>query len=164
MVHGEIFYAFILKKFTFSYPVSSPAFLDALSLACVLVLAWNSLELITAFFNKYFQSVEKEKQKIYMSEYTYPIIFGITVGTLARIYMLRTDYRQYPTYLHGKIIHIALGFIAAALGTVAGPSIMKEDFTAVTFLTLAASQFREVRNMERNTLTELDNLRNGAAR
>lgn len=33
---------------------------------------------------------------------------------------------------------------------------MEEDFTAITFLTLAASQFREVRNMERNTLTELD--------
>nr|WP_295972391.1 YIEGIA family protein [uncultured Bacillus sp.] len=92
-----------------------------------------------------------------MSEYTYPIIFGITIGTLARIYMLRTDYRQYPTYLHGKIIHIALGFIAAGLGTVAGPSIMEEDFTAITFLTLAATQFREVRNMERNTLNELDN-------
>lgn len=63
MIHGEIFYAFILKTFSFSYPVSSPAFLDSMSLACVLVLAWNSLELMTAFFNKYFQSVEKEKQK-----------------------------------------------------------------------------------------------------
>jgi uncharacterized protein len=91
-----------------------------------------------------------------MNEYTYPIIFGVIVGTLGRIYMLRTDYRQYPTYLHGKIIHIALGFIAACLGTVAIPSIMEEEFTAVTFLTLAASQFREVRNMERNTLAQLD--------
>lgn len=91
-----------------------------------------------------------------MSEYTYPILFGLATGTLTRIYMLRTDYRQYPTYLHGKIIHVALGFIAAGLGTVAIPSIMEEDFTAITFLTLAASQFREVRNMERNTLTELD--------
>jgi hypothetical protein len=91
-----------------------------------------------------------------MNEYTYPILLGLIVGTFARIYMLRTDYRQYPTYLHGKIIHIALGFIAAGLGAVAVPSIMEEDFTAITFLTLAASQFREVRNMERNTLTELD--------
>ena len=70
--------------------------------------------------------------------------------------MLRTDYRQYPTYLHGKTIHIALGFIAAGLGTVAVPSILEEEFTAITFLTIAASQFREVRNMERNTLAELD--------
>ncbi|PLR82638.1 hypothetical protein CVD25_05280 [Bacillus canaveralius] len=91
-----------------------------------------------------------------MNEYTLPIIFGVAAGTLSRIYMLRTDYRQYPTYLHGKIIHIALGFIAAGLGAVAIPSIMEEEFTAVTFLTLAASQFREVRNMERNTLSELD--------
>ncbi|WP_071395603.1 YIEGIA family protein [Bacillus tuaregi] len=91
-----------------------------------------------------------------MNEYTYPIILGMTIGTLTRIYMLRTDYRQYPTYLHGKIIHVALGFIAAGLGTVAVPSIMEENFTAITFLTVAASQFREVRNMERNTLAELD--------
>lgn len=91
-----------------------------------------------------------------MSEYTLPILFGVIIGTLTRIYMLRTDYRQYPTYLHGKIIHIALGFIAAGLGTVAVPSILEEEFTAVTFLTIAASQFREVRNMERNTLTEMD--------
>ncbi len=91
-----------------------------------------------------------------MNEYTYPILFGVIIGTLTRLYMLRTDYRQYPTYLHGKVIHIALGFIAAALGTVAIPSIMEQEFTAITFLTLAASQFREVRNMERNTLTGLD--------
>ncbi|MFD1738568.1 YIEGIA family protein [Bacillus salitolerans] len=91
-----------------------------------------------------------------MNEYTYPILFGVIIGTLTRIYMLKTDYRQYPTYLHGRIIHIALGFIAAGLGTVAVPSIMEEDFTAITFLTLAASQFREVRNMERNTLAQLD--------
>ncbi|MBH0229601.1 YIEGIA family protein [Halobacillus yeomjeoni] len=91
-----------------------------------------------------------------MNEYTYPIIFGIIVGTAVRVFMLRSDYRQYPTYLHGKIIHLSLGFIAAGLGTIAIPSIMEKEFTAVTFLTLAASQFREVRNMERNTLTEMD--------
>ncbi|KAB8138496.1 hypothetical protein F9U64_04925 [Gracilibacillus oryzae] len=91
-----------------------------------------------------------------MNEYTYPILFGVIVGTLARIIMLKTDYRQYPTYLHGKIIHLALGFIAAGLGSVAVPAIMEKEFTAITFLTIAASQFREVRNMERNTLTEMD--------
>lgn len=91
-----------------------------------------------------------------MSNFTYPILLGVIVGTILRMYMLRTDYRQYPTYLHGKIIHIALGFIAAGLGSVAIPAILNKDYTAVTFLTVAASQFREVRNMERNTLTELD--------
>lgn len=91
-----------------------------------------------------------------MNEYTYPILIGVLVGTAFRLFMLKTDYRQYPTYLHGKIIHVALGFIAASLGAVAVPAIMEKEFTAVTFLTIAASQFREVRNMERNTLTEMD--------
>ncbi|WP_243290077.1 YIEGIA family protein [Bacillus sp. FJAT-47783] len=91
-----------------------------------------------------------------MNEFTYPILFGVLAGVSSRLYMLKTDYRQYPTYLHGKIIHVALGVIAAGLGTVAVPAIMQKEFTAITFLTVAASQFREVRNMERNTLTELD--------
>lgn len=91
-----------------------------------------------------------------MNEYTMPIIAGLISGTIARIYMLRSDYRQYPTYLHGRIIHISVGFIAAGLGAVAIPSIMEKEFTAVTFLALAATQFREVRNMERNTLTVMD--------
>jgi len=92
-----------------------------------------------------------------MTEFTLPIAFGIFTGTFSRLLMLRTDYRQYPTYLHGKIIHVALGFIASGLGAVFGPAIIQEEYTAITFLTVAASQFREVRNMERNTLTELDN-------
>ena len=93
-----------------------------------------------------------------MNEYTFSILLGVVAGTLARIYMFRTDYRQYPTYPHGMIIHLALGFIAASLGSLVVPSIMEQEFTAVTFLTLAASQFREVRNMERKTLTEMDSL------
>ena len=50
-----------------------------------------------------------------MSVYIYPVLFGITCGLIARLIMLRTDYRQYPTYLHGKIIHISLGFIDAII-------------------------------------------------
>lgn len=91
-----------------------------------------------------------------MSEFTYPILFGILIGTILRIMMLRTDYRQYPTYLHGKTIHISLGFIAAALGSLVIPALLSKDYTAVTILTVAATQFREVRNMERNTLNEVD--------
>lgn len=91
-----------------------------------------------------------------MNEYTYAILFGVFVGTLGRIFMLKTDYRQYPTYLHGKIIHVSLGFIAASLGAIAVPALMEEQYTAVTLLTVAATQFRDVRNMERNTLNEID--------
>lgn len=84
------------------------------------------------------------------------VSLGTAFGMLARIVMLRSDYRQYPAYPHGKIIHLALGLIAGALGAVAVPALMNKDYTAITFLSLAAQQFREVRNMERNTLTAID--------
>ncbi len=90
--------------------------------------------------------------------YTISIVIGVTVGMICRLFMLRTDYRQYPTYPHGKIIHLSLGFIASGLGAVAIPSLFERDYTAVTFLALAAQQFREVRNMERETLTKLDSM------
>ncbi|MDM5298550.1 YIEGIA family protein [Bacillus pumilus] len=91
-----------------------------------------------------------------MTDYTFPVIIGVIFGMAARLYMLRTDYRQYPTYIHGQVIHIALGFIASGLGAIIMPALIQEEFTAITFLTLAATQFRDVRNMERNTLTQMD--------
>lgn len=87
---------------------------------------------------------------------------GIAIVTLAggvlRLLILRSDYRQYPTYPHGYISHLAFGFIAAALGAVAVPALIEEEFVAVTFLTLAAQQFREIRNIERETLSRLDQI------
>lgn len=91
-----------------------------------------------------------------MNEYLPTIIAGTLTGTLARLVMLHLDYRQYPGYPHGYVTHLSLGFIAAALGSVAVPAILKPDFTAVTFLGLAATQFREVRSIERKTLEHLD--------
>lgn len=95
---------------------------------------------------------------LFASRYTAAIVIGVALGVLARLTMLRTDYRQYPTYPHGRIIHISLGVIAAALGAVAVPALFDKNYTAITFLTLAAQQFRDVRNMERNTLMKLDEL------
>ncbi|WJH34215.1 YIEGIA family protein [Paenibacillus sp. CC-CFT747] len=92
----------------------------------------------------------------YEGRFTLGIAIGIVFGMIARFQMLRTDYRQYPTYPHGKIIHIALGFIAAGLGAVAVPALLNKEYTAVTFLTLAAQQFRDVRKMERETLMKID--------
>jgi len=89
---------------------------------------------------------------------TVGIVLGVLFGLLARLLLLRTDYRQYPTYPHGQIIHISLGVIAAALGSVAVPALLDKDYTAITFLTLAAQQFRDVRKMERETLTKLDEM------
>ncbi|GGD69341.1 YIEGIA family protein [Paenibacillus nasutitermitis] len=86
------------------------------------------------------------------------ILLGIVFGVFSRMLMLRTDYRQYPTYPHGRIIHISLGVIASALGAVAVPAMYNKDYTAITFLTLAAQQFRDVRKMERDTLDKIDSL------
>ncbi len=91
-------------------------------------------------------------------QYVYPVILGIAAGTVARLIMLRTDFRQYPTYPHGRIIHVALGFIASFIGSVAVPAVLSQDWSAVTFLGLAAQQFRDVRTMERNTLQNLDQM------
>ncbi|WP_274651665.1 YIEGIA family protein [Paenibacillus humicola] len=88
----------------------------------------------------------------------YGILLGLGFGIAARLIMLRTDYRQYPTYPHGRIIHISLGVIAAALGAVAVPALYEKNYTAITFLTLAAQQFRDVRKMERDTLEKIDSL------
>jgi hypothetical protein len=95
---------------------------------------------------------------INVHKYLTGVIMGTTFGMAARLFMLRSDYRQYPAYPHGKIIHLALGLIAGALGSVAVPALYNKNYTAITFLALAAQQFREVRNMERSTLTAIDHL------
>lgn len=91
-----------------------------------------------------------------IDKYLIVILSGVAAGFLARWMMLRSDYRHYPTYPHGQLIHLAVGFIAAGLGAVAVPAIAKPDYVAVTFLVLAAQQFRDVRNMERETLLRLE--------
>ena len=84
------------------------------------------------------------------------ILGGLIAGVLARIIMLRLDYRQYPTYPHDVITHMALGAIASVIGAVFVTALMLKEYTAVTFLAVAAEQFRNVRNMERETLTKLE--------
>lgn len=91
-----------------------------------------------------------------MSKYLTVIAAGVTMGTLARIYMLRADYRQYPSYPQGYLIHISLGLIAAFLGAVAVPALVAREYTAVTFLALAAQQFRDIREMERKSLKNIE--------
>lgn len=91
-----------------------------------------------------------------MMSYNMSIVMGLAAGILARLFMLRVDYRQYPTYPHGCITHLALGFIAALIGSVLIPALLLKQYTAVTFLALAAQEFRQVRNMERETLSKLE--------
>jgi len=84
------------------------------------------------------------------------IITSTVMGTLARILTIKEDFRQYPSYPNGFMIHLVTGFIAASLGAVAIPAIMTKNYVAVTFLTLAIQQFRDVRKSERESLKDLE--------
>src|SRR5690606_30333966 len=85
-----------------------------------------------------------------------PVAAGVAAGTLARLVLLRRDYRQFPSYPQGYTIHLSLGFIAAALGAIAPPAIATGDLAAASFLALAATQFREVRAVERESLRNME--------
>ena len=89
-------------------------------------------------------------------QYLIAILLGFAAGVLARFCMLRSDYRNYPSYPHGYIIHLSLGAIAAVLASLAVPALIEEELTAITFLVLCAQQFRDIRSMERETLMKLE--------
>lgn len=81
---------------------------------------------------------------------------GFVVGTLARLLTLKEDYRQYPSYPNGFVLHLVTGAVAAAIGAVALPSLLTQNFVGVSFLALAIQQFRDVRRMEKASLHELE--------
>ena len=85
------------------------------------------------------------------------IICGIIMGTIARMITLKIDNRQNPSYPSGYFINIVTGFIAAALGAVAIPALLAMDFAAVTFLALGIQHFRDIRKLERESLSKLEN-------
>ncbi|MCK8826545.1 YIEGIA family protein [Natroniella acetigena] len=91
-----------------------------------------------------------------MDGYEQMILLGIGLGTLVRMIELRIDYRQYPGYPHGYVVHSTLGFIAAALGALVIPALLEENYVAVTILGAAAQQFQNIRTMERDFLTEIE--------
>ncbi|UFU00436.1 YIEGIA family protein [Radiobacillus kanasensis] len=95
--------------------------------------------------------------QILSTEHVVMIVTALLVGTLARAITIKEDFRQYPSYPNGYLIHLVTGFVAAALGAVAIPALMTKNFVAVTFLTLAIQQFRDVRKSERESLKDLEN-------
>lgn len=84
------------------------------------------------------------------------IIVSTILGMLARFSTLKVDYRQYPSYPHGYVTHLTLGFIASGIGAIALPALIDLEYAAITFLALAAQQFRDIRNIERQTLAEIE--------
>lgn len=89
-------------------------------------------------------------------KYLTTVVMAALAGFFARWYMLRRDYRQYPSYPQGWAIHLFLGFIGGLIGAIIVPSFMEQEFSAISFLLLAASQFREVRSAERTTLEAVE--------
>ncbi len=63
MIHGEVFYAHIIRQFSFHYPTFSFPFLDALALTLVILSVWNGLETLTKYVDKSFQVEGIEKPK-----------------------------------------------------------------------------------------------------
>lgn len=76
-------------------------------------------------------------QEIISSEHLALIITATIVGTLVRILTIKTDYRQYPSYPNGYLIHLVTGAVAATLGAFIIPAIMTKNFIAVTFSNLS---------------------------
>ncbi|MCM3669006.1 YIEGIA family protein [Mesobacillus maritimus] len=97
------------------------------------------------------------REGIISTAYIVMIITAVSIGTLARILTIKQDFRQYPSYPNGYMIHMVTGFVASALGAVAIPALMTKNFVAVTFLTLAIQQFRDIRKSERESLKDLEN-------
>ncbi len=91
-----------------------------------------------------------------MIKYGDMVLLAITLGLSARLMMLRIDYRQYPGYPHGYIVHLTLGFLAAFLGSLVLPAFLEGNYVAVTILGAAAQQFRDIRSMERKFLSEIE--------
>ncbi len=99
-----------------------------------------------------------ESKEILSQEYVVMILTGIIAGMIARMITLYVDYRQMPTYPNGVFNNLVTGFIASALGSVAIPALIEQDFTAITFLALATQHFRDIRKLEGESLSKLDHV------
>ena len=84
------------------------------------------------------------------------IVLGIIMGTAARFLTLRIDSRQVPSYPNSYFINLVTGFFAASLGSVAIPSLLSNDFAAITFLMLAVQHFRDIRKQIQESLEQVD--------
>ena len=81
---------------------------------------------------------------------------GIIIGVISRIIMLNLDQKQYPSQPNILVSQIVLAFVASSLGALLIPALMNRSYTSITFLSLAAEQFRQVRSNRRDTLESLE--------
>ena len=83
---------------------------------------------------------------------------GIIIGILSRLIMLHLDQKQYPTEPNILLSQLVLAFVASALGSLLVPALIERSYTSITFLSLAAQQFRQVRDNRRDTLQNLEDM------
>jgi uncharacterized protein len=68
--------------------------------------------------------MEKEAFSQY---YIFLILIPVLCGTVARYMTLIIDYRQYPNYPNGYLIHLVTGFISSGIGAIAIPAILEKN-------------------------------------
>lgn len=83
---------------------------------------------------------------------------GIIIGILSRLIMLHLDQKQYPTQPNILLSQLVLAFVASSLGALLVPALIERSYTSITFLSLAAQQFRQVRDNRRDTLQKLEDV------
>lgn len=81
---------------------------------------------------------------------------GIIIGIISRLIMLNLDQKQYPSQPNILVSQIVLAFVASSLGALLVPALIDRSYTSITFLSLAAEQFRQVRSNRRDTLESLE--------
>ena len=83
---------------------------------------------------------------------------GIIIGMLSRLIMLHLEQKQYPTEPNILLSQLVLAFVASSLGALLVPALIERSYTSITFLSLAAQQFRQVRDNRRDTLQNLEDV------
>ena len=86
------------------------------------------------------------------------LIVGIVIGLAARLASLDRDRRHMPGWPSGYVTQITMGAIAALIGAAVVPALAAKQWTAATFLTLAATQFMGLRKTEMATLQAEDQM------
>ena len=81
---------------------------------------------------------------------------GIIIGIISRLIMLNLDQKQYPSQPNILVSQIVLAFVASSLGALLVPALIDRSYTSITFLSLAAEQFRQVSSNRRDTLESLE--------
>lgn len=81
---------------------------------------------------------------------------ALIVGMFSRIIMINLDQKQHPTQPNILLSQMVLAFVSSSLGALLVPALIKRSYTSITFLSLAAEQFRKVRENRRNVLQNLE--------